>query len=86
MKFEELVKKELSSARNQHGPMGSIHEAYAVILEEIDEFWEQVKKKTKERDLKNVLEELVQISAMAQKTAEDVVIPNIKSKKKKRKK
>jgi hypothetical protein len=76
--FEELVKKELKTAREKYGSMGSLHEAYSVILEELDEFWIQVKKKAKDRDMQNVLEELVQIGAMAQKTAEDVVISLMK--------
>ena len=78
MKFEELVRKELKDARAEHGPMNSLHEAHSVILEEVEEFWDEVKKKAKKRDLKNTLTELVQIAAMAQKTAEDVVIPKLK--------
>jgi NTP pyrophosphatase (non-canonical NTP hydrolase) len=63
-----------------HGPINSIHEGYSVILEELDEVWEEVKKKTKERDMNNLFKELIQVSAMAQKMAEDVVIPQIKNK------
>lgn len=76
--FSEHVAKELASAREKHGPMLSIHEGYAVILEELDEVWDEVKKKTKERDLENLLKELIQVAAMAQKMAEDVVIPKLK--------
>ena len=39
---------------------------------------DEVKKKTKERDLDNLFKELIQVSAMAQKMAEDVVMPNLK--------
>lgn len=76
--FSDAVTKELSSAREKHGPMISIHEGYAVILEELDEVWEEVKKKTKERDLDNLYKELIQVAAMAQKMAEDVVMPKLK--------
>ena len=79
-KFNQLVQEELKRARQQHGPMLSIHEGYSVILEELDEVWEEVKKKTKERDLDNLFKELIQVSAMAQKMAEDVVIPQLKKK------
>jgi NTP pyrophosphatase (non-canonical NTP hydrolase) len=75
--FAKLVKDELKSARKQHGPMNSIHEGYSVILEELDEVWDEVKKKTRERDLNHLLKELVQVSAMAQKMAEDVVMNKI---------
>jgi NTP pyrophosphatase (non-canonical NTP hydrolase) len=80
MKFNEMVKVELKKARQQHGPVRSVHEGYAVILEELDEVWEEVKKKTSERNFTNLLKELVQVSAMAQKMAEDVVAPQIKKK------
>ena len=72
-KFRALVKEELARARDGHAPQNSLHEGYAVLLEEVDEFWDEVKKKTKNRDLKKTLAELVQIAAMAQRTAEDVL-------------
>jgi NTP pyrophosphatase (non-canonical NTP hydrolase) len=81
-KFNELVKAELKRARQQHGPILSVHEGYAVILEELDEVWDEVKKKTSEQNLNNLFKELVQVSAMAQKMAEDVVIPKLQAKKK----
>jgi NTP pyrophosphatase (non-canonical NTP hydrolase) len=73
--FRELVAKELHSSVEKHGHLQSLHEAFAVILEEVDELWEHVRKKTKQRDPEEILEELVQIAAMAQKTAEDIVVP-----------
>ena len=73
--FTKLVKDELVKARKNHGPQASYHEGYAVILEELDEVWDEVKKRTKERDLDNLLIELIQVSSMAQKMAEDIVIP-----------
>jgi NTP pyrophosphatase (non-canonical NTP hydrolase) len=81
MKFNELMKVELKKARQQHGPILSVHEGYAVILEELDEVWEEVKKKTSERNLNNLLKELIQVAAMAQKMAEDVVMPKLNRKK-----
>jgi NTP pyrophosphatase (non-canonical NTP hydrolase) len=79
--FSELVREELASARKKHGPMLSIHEGYAVILEELDEAWDEVKKKTRDRDLDNLYKELIQIAAMCQKMAEDVVDPRLKESK-----
>ena len=80
--FNELVKEELIKARQKHGPVTSVHEGYAVILEELDEVWEEVKKKTENRDLDNLLKELVQVSTTAQKMAEDIVMPRIIDEKK----
>ena len=78
--FAKLVAAELVDARTKHGPQASIHEGYAVLLEELDEVWDEVKKKTKERDMENLLKELVQVASSAQKMAEDVVIPRLNKK------
>lgn len=72
--FEEQVKQEIVKARSKHKPINSSHEGYAVILEELDEFWEEVRKKSYLRSKDRMIEELVQIAAMAQRTAEDVVM------------
>jgi hypothetical protein len=37
--FLEEVKVELSRADENHAPYHSLHEAYAVLLEEVDELW-----------------------------------------------
>lgn len=70
-KFAALVAQELADARAGHGPINSLHEGFAVILEEVDEFKAEVWKKRSKRDLNNALIELVQIGAMAQRVAED---------------
>jgi len=70
--FAKIVRAELIAARAKHGPQRSSHEAYAVILEEVDEFWEEVKLKSENRSKIRMLHELVQISAMAQRAAEDL--------------
>ncbi len=72
--FVELQRRELESARAKHGKQASVHEGYAVLLEEVDEFWEEVKKKRSERSTDLMVAELVQIAAMAQRTAEDVLM------------
>ena len=70
-KFAALVAQELADAREGHARINSLHEGFAVILEEVDEFKAEVWKKRSKRDLNNVLIELVQIGAMAQRVAED---------------
>ena len=57
----EQVKAELYRATRQHGPMKSGHEGYAVILEEMDELWHEIKHGTKSKARK----EAVQVAAMA---------------------
>ncbi len=75
--FEQRVREEVESACSKHGPINSVHEGYSVILEEVDEFWDWVKMKRSNRDPVEMLTELVQIAAMAQRTAQDVVMPQI---------
>jgi hypothetical protein len=70
--FQARVTRELECARKGHQPLNSAHEAYAVILEELDEFWEQCRLKRRLRDREIMLQELVQIAAMAQCAAEDL--------------
>lgn len=70
--FAALVREELACARRGNKPMNSAHEAYAVVLEELDEFWEEVRKKRIDRDPQKMLTELVQIAAMCQRAAEDL--------------
>ncbi len=67
-----LVADEIKRARQLHEPMKSAHEAYSVILEEIDEFWDEVKKKRRERSSNKMLAELVQVAAMAIRAGSDL--------------
>jgi hypothetical protein len=63
------VDTELCRARDGHAPINSAHEGYSVILEELDEFWEEVKRKRP--DPGAMYAELVQVAAMAARTAVD---------------
>jgi hypothetical protein len=69
--FLRLVEQELSRARRKHPPLHSLHEAYAVLLEELEEFKAQVWLQTAARDRQAMLLELVQLVAMAMRTALD---------------
>ena len=66
------VSDELQRARNGHLSLHSAHEAYAVILEEVDELWDEVKKKRKNRDIDAMRNELIQIAAMAVRAVVDL--------------
>jgi hypothetical protein len=68
MTFAELVAAELARARRKHGPMHSAHEGYAVLLEEVEELWADIKRDRVEP----MLSELVQVAAMYQRMAEDL--------------
>lgn len=73
MGFLDDVAQEFVHAQQQHKPLNSLHEAYAVILEELDEFWDEVRKKAEDRDPELVYWELVQVAAMAWRTADNVL-------------
>lgn len=63
----ELVNVEVLRARNKHEPMHSHHEAYAVILEELEEYWIEVMKggHTTPRVEEDLRTELIHTAAMA---------------------
>jgi translation initiation factor 2B subunit (eIF-2B alpha/beta/delta family) len=73
-KFADIVQNELDLARQAYPPMNSLHEAYAVILEEVKEFEMEVFRKPDQRHVENILKELAQIAAMCQRTAEDCLL------------
>ena len=56
------VREELISATQMHGPMRSRHEGYAVILEELDELWDNIKANNHGRAERS---EAIQVAAMA---------------------
>ena len=59
-------------AQRLHDRINSLHEGYAVILEGMGELWEIVKQKDSRRDLGHAYGELVQIAAMAMRTADNL--------------
>ena len=69
----EEVAAELERARAKFGAIASLHEGYAVILEELEEFWEGVKTKGTHPEAMRL--ELIQIAAMAIRTATDRLVP-----------
>ena len=71
--FAWAQKAQLAHARKIHpAPLASAHEAWAVIAEELEEFWEEVRKKKEARDPAKMRIELLHVAAMAQRTAEDL--------------
>ncbi len=70
--FLEDAVDEVYEAENVYPSMNSLHEAYAVIKEEVEEWWDEVKKKPAARDRKLLRKELVQVVAMCVRTARDL--------------
>ena len=63
---------ELSRAEDLFPPFHSAHEAYATLLEEVDELWDEVKKNPAKRDLIALRKEAIQVAAMAVRFVRDV--------------
>lgn len=70
-KVLKLIENELDSARRKHRNMYSTHEGYAVIKEELDELWDEVKKKRPDMD--KLREEAIQVAAMAARFVADLL-------------
>lgn len=59
---DEVV-AEVLSARSKFGPMHGPHEGYAVLLEEVDELWDEVR--CRNFNPENARKEAIQVAAMA---------------------
>ena len=70
------VLNELIRATRINKPFNSSHEGYAVILEEVDELWAEVRKRRAERDKGRMREECIQIAAMAVRFINDICDSN----------
>ena len=69
-KTHEDFLQEIDNGVSKFGDYRSHHEAYAVILEEVDELWDELKKKDK--DILAVYSEAIQVAATAYRLAEEV--------------
>ncbi len=65
------VLMELVRAREKHAPMASAHEGYAVILEEVEELWDEVR--ARNRNPVAMMGEGIQVAAMGMRFLIDVV-------------
>lgn len=59
------VRGEFNRASLLYPPFNSAHEGWAVLLEEVEELWDEVKKSPTKRDITKMREEAVQVAAMA---------------------
>lgn len=66
------VMEEYRNASLKFKPFNSAHEGYAVIKEEVDELWEEVKKKKSDRKDTAMRAEALQIAAMGLRFVLDV--------------
>ena len=69
------VEQELGFATAKFGPFNSAHEGYAIIAEELDELWEEVRAKQGARDIEAMRKEACQVAAMAIRFMVDICTP-----------
>jgi len=67
------ILEEFERASAKFGKFNSAHEGYAVLLEEVDELWQEVKHGTPER----MREEAIQVAAMGLRFLVDIDWKNI---------
>lgn len=63
---------ELTNARLNWPSYNSAHEGWAILAEEFDELWDEVKVNQKRRDLAKMRHEAIQVAAVAMRFADDV--------------
>lgn len=68
----ESIGKEVDSAQSKYPKFNSLHEGYAVILEELDELWDLIKSSKDIRHTQAMVGECVQIAAMCVRFVEDL--------------
>lgn len=59
------VRAEILRAMDKFPPFNSAHEGYAVIKEELDELWQEIKQQQPARSLADMRVEAIQVAAMA---------------------
>jgi hypothetical protein len=67
------VKTELESAQKQHGAYPTYHHGYAVILEELNELWDEIK--LKNPDKAKLKKESLQVATTAVRFIHDLLTP-----------
>lgn len=67
-----LIECELEKAKEEHPKFNSAHEGYAVILEELEELWDEIKVKQSKRDNIAIKKEAIQVGAMAARFLTDL--------------
>lgn len=67
------ILEEYDRATRLHGPLANSHTGYAVILEELDELWAEIKKRRHERSTEDMTKEATQVGAMAMRFMVDLL-------------
>lgn len=72
--FRKLVATEKAKTRAKFPRLHSAHEAYGLMKEEFEEFWEEIRKKRTRHNFKAMRHELAQLVSLCECFDED--LPN----------
>lgn len=61
----QAIMKEYMYAKVAYDKFHSHHEGWAVLFEEVEELWDEIKKKSESRDVEKIQKEATQAGAMA---------------------
>lgn len=67
------VMSEYTRAGRKFAPFNSAHEGYAILAEEVDELWDEVRGHDGPERQKRMREEAVQVAAMALRFIQDII-------------
>ena len=70
--FYELIAAEVERAKMHGEKFASLHEAWSVMFEELDEIWDITRMKRRDRDPAEIHKELIQLAAMAVKAMQSM--------------
>ena len=71
------IRAELERAVRKFGAFHSAHEGYAVLLEEVDELWDEIKRQ--KPDYQEMHNEAMHVATMALRFMVDVTLPKLKT-------
>ena len=74
-----IVENEVLNACANFPPFHSAHEGYAIILEEVDELWAEIKNNKAPNSLTRQLKEAKQVAAMAIRFMLDIKLDNYRN-------
>jgi NTP pyrophosphatase (non-canonical NTP hydrolase) len=59
------INEEFIKAEKKHPPFTSAHEGYGVLMEEVEELFEEIRKREENRDYEAMAEEAAHVAAVA---------------------
>lgn len=75
--IQKRIYDKMLEAEEKYGEFASGHEAYGVMMEEMEELWNEIKKKPYKRDANTMIIESIDIAAVAIRFAYQISIGGV---------